>query len=54
MKKKIFGMVVDVARVISGKSEKCLHCQKETETCRKLYVRAGSNRTICVELNDGQ
>lgn len=54
MKKKIFGMVADVATVISRKSEKCLHCQKETATCRKLYVRAGSNRTVCVELNDEQ
>lgn len=51
MKKKIYGMVADIKQVISRKSERCAHCQHETAACVKLYVRAGSNRTVCVEMN---
>ena len=50
MKRKVYGMNVDVKNVISRKLEKCDHCQHETPTCQKLYVKAGSNRTVCVEL----
>ena len=50
MIRKVFGMKLDVKNVISCKSEKCDFCQHETPTCQKLYVRAGSNRTVCVEL----
>lgn len=50
MKKKIYGMVADIKSVISQKVERCAHCRHETETCAKLYVRAGSNRTVCVEM----
>ena len=46
------GMCVDVERVISKKSVKCLGCKKETERCVKLYEREGSNDTICVELSE--
>lgn len=51
MKKKIWGMMYDIGRVISRKSEKCAHCQHETATCAKLYVKAGRNITVCVDMN---
>lgn len=51
MKKKIYGMMIDIKDVISRKSERCATCAHETATCKKLYVRMGSNRTVCVEMN---
>lgn len=50
MKRKVFGANVDVANVITHRQLKCDYCQHETPTCQKLYVKAGSNRTVCVEL----
>lgn len=50
MEKQVFGMTANIKKVISEKSMKCLHCMKETKDCVKLYKRAGSNVTMCVEL----
>lgn len=50
MKRKVFGANVDVAEVISRRLLHCDHCEHETPTCRKLYVKAGTTRTVCVEL----
>ena len=50
MERQVYGMTVNIASVISQKTEKCDHCKCETPTCNKLYVRQGSNRTVCVEL----
>lgn len=54
MKKKIYGTVADIKQLISKKTEMCEYCQHETAACAKLYVKAGSNRTVCVELNEVQ
>lgn len=50
MEKKVLGMTADIKDVISRRSEKCARCEKETQTCAKLYVKTGSNRTVCVEM----
>ena len=51
MEKKVLGMTADITGVISKQSKKCAHCERESETCAKLYVREGSNRTVCVEMS---
>lgn len=50
MKRQVYGMVADIAKVISRRSEKCDRCQHETPTCQKLYVTPHTLRTVCVEL----
>lgn len=50
MEKQVLGMTANIKKVISEKSMKCLHCMKETKDCVKLYKRAGSNVTMCVDL----
>ena len=50
MRVKVYGISQDIKKVISDKTMKCLHCMKETPDCVKLYKRAGSKVTTCVEL----
>jgi hypothetical protein len=50
MEKKVLGMTAYIKDVISRGSEKCARCEKETATCAKLYLKAGNNRTVCVEM----
>lgn len=50
MEKNVLGMTANISGVISKKSEKCAGCGKETATCAKLYLKAGNNRTVCVEM----
>lgn len=49
-KVNVMNGVMDVERVISRKSERCLACGLETENCAKLYKHIGSNATMCVEM----
>lgn len=53
MEMTFLGETVHVSRVISMKSQRCARCLRETERCRKMYVKAGSCSTVCVELNEG-
>lgn len=41
---------MNVERVISRKSEKCVGFGKGKEHCAKLYKCAGSNATMCVDM----
>lgn len=51
MKKvKAMGQTVSVRNVINRGTQPCVGCECETGTCAKLYKRAGSNATMCVEM----
>jgi hypothetical protein len=50
MKRQVYGMVADIEKVISRKSERCDKCQHETEKCTKLFVTPCTLRTVCVKL----
>ena len=50
MIRKVYGAIVNIAKVITARQVKCDYCQHETPNCQKLYVKSGSTRTICVEL----